>query len=250
MSNWEIVSEWLVTDAGAGWIVGILGLSATMYGQITKRRPTIVVCKEAGKFSLIEIDKKVKENIQVKYKSLDIENLSQIELELFNNGAKTIKNFKMDILFDKGTKILDVVTGKTTDITGKWTSKHNSLNLELPYLNSYSGHHTKLTVKILCDGTINSLEISGGGEGWSLKHKKLPTKKILKVRFALVSLLLLLEILASGLLNKSFFKFQKSDIVIMPLLVATYIFGFMWALPTLRSKRIFNIVNIFGNTTD
>ena len=45
------------------------------------------------------------------------------------------------------------------------------LIVSIPYLNSHKDHKDAIDLKIVCDGLLDPLDISGRGEGWSVKYK-------------------------------------------------------------------------------
>ncbi len=96
--------------------------------------------------------------------------------------------------FKKETKILDVVTDKTSDIIGTRHSNPSKILIKLPYLNSYKKHHSKLSMSLVCDGDIDTFYVNGGGEGWSLEHKKIPPELMLGL-VKQVFILLFIEII-------------------------------------------------------
>lgn len=244
MINWNNFKTWLWSDAGAGWIIGLLSflglILKAIYDYFKRKRPNIVICREIDRLSLIRISKKIKENIALVYKKSEVKNLSQVKIEFYNSGSATIKDLKIQVCFDKSTKVLDIVTTKTSDVLGTRNTAGNIINFELPYLNAYNDHHSKVGIDIVCDGNIENFYIKGGGEGWSLEHKKLPSQKEVRLRTLIVLLLsVVIEPIIFLILN-TVFKLQSRiflfdltfpivDILFLGVFMFTYIFGLLWA---------------------
>jgi hypothetical protein len=51
----QAIWDWLITDAGAGWVLGILGITWALYTWKKRERPGQVVVREVDKFRLLEI---------------------------------------------------------------------------------------------------------------------------------------------------------------------------------------------------
>ncbi len=229
--DWNAFKSWVFSDAGAGWVFGALTIITTVtITLIRRKRPNIIVCKEVDKFTLIKINRKVKENTLIKYKNSEIKDLAQIDLEFFNNGAETIKNLEIKISLPENTKILDVITNKTSDVVGKKIIGDNSIDINLAYLNSYNDHKSKASMSIVCDGDIRNIDVHGGGAGWSLKHKKLLSKEQVKRRVILVAFLLIVELVIYYLIRGRFFDFNFGDLFFYFIFFVTYMCGFLWAI--------------------
>jgi hypothetical protein len=242
MIDWSKVSEWFSSDASPGWIFGAISTTALIIGAIynfkKRKTPNVVICKDVDKFSLLKISRSVRKNIEVKYKKVTIQNLSRVEIEFYNNGTETIKDLIIQVIFSEKTKVLDVVTDRTSDVIDKKITTENIIKFEIPHLNSYRDHKSKVTVSIVCDGEIDNYSVQGGGDGWSLKHKKMADGKK-RIRYV-VSLLFLEPIMFFVLrwlfsFNNELFALNFSassvfDFTFLILFMLTYFGGGLWVL--------------------
>lgn len=125
--------NWLKSDSAPGWLFGIISTTISvavfLYQYINRKKPSIVICKEIDKVSLVRVSKKIIEKTKVSYNNYHVKNLSLVSLDLFNKGTETIKNLKIVIEFDKNTKILDIDTTKTSDLDYKKLANNNTTQL-------------------------------------------------------------------------------------------------------------------------
>lgn len=81
----------------------------------------------------------------------------------------------------------------------------------------------------MCDGNIDNIKVSGGGEGWSIKYEKALTNNQTKIRIFLVTIILMIEMLFLSRFNKPK-KWENIDTIEIIVTSITYLVGFAWAL--------------------
>ena len=125
--------EWLMSDAGAGWIVGILGLMLALISYLRRReQPSRVVIQEVSRTRLLDIRFIPRsENLRVLFTDhLGIEknigSLEQREFVLYNTGTTDILDaisVSLDLthrIVGKGNrwykKVTKMVVGKMTPL--------------------------------------------------------------------------------------------------------------------------------------
>ena len=59
--------NWLIGEAGAGWIVGILGIIGGIYAWRKRERPPRVVLQEVNSVNLLDIHPSQAEKLEVYY---------------------------------------------------------------------------------------------------------------------------------------------------------------------------------------
>jgi hypothetical protein len=87
--------DWFIGEAGAAWILGILGIIGAIYTWINRRRPKHIVLQETQRFSLLDIHHSLQERLTVFYKSrvdveeYEIRTLYQTEFIIYNSGTES-----------------------------------------------------------------------------------------------------------------------------------------------------------------
>ena len=174
---------WLLSEAGAGWIFGILVLLISIFARKKIQR---VVCKEIGVTSVVRIKEILQEKITIHFNDKPVENLAQIENEIYNEGTKVIKDVVLTFKYPQGTKILDVLPEKIE----REPIEDRQVRVRIPYLNPRRHKH-KVRATMIVDGTAENIQVTGGGEGWSIRSITLPTTTQLKSRLIIYSVLML-----------------------------------------------------------
>ena len=87
--------EWFIGEAGAGWVIGVLGLLGMLYTWRRRERPPKVVVPEIGKTRLLDLDPSEHEKLSVYYKDSAgedrrVQKLQQGEYAVYNNGTVDI----------------------------------------------------------------------------------------------------------------------------------------------------------------
>ena len=179
----KVFLDWLITEAGAGWIIGILGLIAGFYTWLRRERPPRVVIQEIENIRLLNVHPSQQENLSVHFvdergEAERIESLEQKELVIYNNGTKDIlqsielslavceedskKGFSgfWRLIFDDDAGISQVVCDNTENA---WTGVH----VEVPYLNSYPVHKHYVKAYLISERGVRLDLLKGVGKGWS-----------------------------------------------------------------------------------
>ncbi len=60
--------------------------------------------------------------------------------------------------------------------------KNNVAKLKISFVNPRRLHGTVFQAMILCDGNAEPIKVKGEGRGWSVRHKKIPTERKLRIR--------------------------------------------------------------------
>jgi hypothetical protein len=177
-------NEWISSAVGEGWIFGILSLVSAFIIIIIKRKPpNRIVVEEVRAEKLLEIPDSIKSKVQVHYNSNVITDIGKFEARIYNQGEDPIKAPNLQVNFKKNTVVLDYqFEGVNHKVCCVASIEENTLKVNIPYLNSKKSHKqiTKLTV--LLSGCPHATDISGGGEGWSVKFHgllhKMYTEKV------------------------------------------------------------------------
>ncbi len=148
-------------------VVGILQFAAGLlrdYGAL--RRGSYIVCTEQPQ--------------TVHPASSGTEEKHLVTLRLRNIGVNVIHNPEIDIAI-KGPKNVRV-TPKVSPATypplqdckhykSVVTGNPCVVSLKLDYINDFSKHQEQISLNLLCDKEVESLEIHGGGPGWSVQFR-------------------------------------------------------------------------------
>jgi hypothetical protein len=82
--------DWLITDAGAGWVLGLIGVVATFYAWRKQGRPTRVVVREIETIRLLDIHPSQHESVRVLYPNAQGTQTSITNLE-WNNSVTQLR---------------------------------------------------------------------------------------------------------------------------------------------------------------
>lgn len=200
--------DWLFSEAGAGWIFGIVSLIGLLLSLLLRKRPNRLVCKEVGRTSLVKIRKEVRDNIDVSFNNEPVKNLALVEMDIFNKGSEVIRDILLTVKFSKNTRILatsfKVVPENLTVTTDSIES--NQAKIKIPFLNPIRPHKHRIKANIVCDGDIEKYKVIGSGEGWSVQSLRFPSKKELERRTLIMFGVLFIEFL---LANFVYFPFVE-----------------------------------------
>jgi hypothetical protein len=167
--------EWLFSEAGAGWVFGLVSAAVLLISFIRRKRPQRIVVRELHRTTLVRIRPDVRRRIDVSFDGMRVNNLGELELEIVNDGSETIRDAHMTVTFPEGTRILE--TSQDQGMANIPLSIHheaNALRLSVPYLNAYRDHGHRLVVGILLDGASQDPSVRGSGDGWSVTHVRVP----------------------------------------------------------------------------
>lgn len=168
--------HWLYTNAPAAWISALIALTSLLVVLKKRKRAKRIVIQEVSRSSLIRIWPTVRRKIQITFDSRTISTLGQIDLELFNEGSEFIDTPELILTLPEGTRVLDTHTSPE-DATVECQIEQNKVSVRLPYLNPLQEHHQMIRLSLLVDGSTAPVRVAGGGQGWSLRHCRLPSPK-------------------------------------------------------------------------
>lgn len=165
--------NWLKTDAGAGWIFGLISTGVLLVTWLRRFQTKRVIIEEIAKRRPVSVSTHVRERIDVRFDNKKIERLSQLDLLLRNFHDHTVTDIAFTLKPPNGTKILEAVAA--ADPVGIDVSKtindDGEARIEVNYLKTARLHEDAIYVALLCDGPLEGFQCLGGGENWSLKFK-------------------------------------------------------------------------------
>lgn len=162
---------WLFSQAGAGWVFGVVSFLVLVISILYRRKGQHVVFCELETASLIDIRKEVRNRIKVNYDGREIHALGFIQGELFNPGFDVIKDCHITLSLRQPSQIIDVVAvSSLDDCTLATTIQDRIATIAVPFLNPYRGHRHTVVVAMTYDGDPEDVAILGSGAGWSLER--------------------------------------------------------------------------------
>ncbi|HEV2494377.1 MAG TPA: hypothetical protein VG204_15025 [Terriglobia bacterium] len=226
--DYHKIVDWLLSEAGAGWVFGGLSLFALMVNWFRQRRGQRIIYREVVKASVLSVRESFRERISVQFDNKPVKNLGILVVELFNRSSQAITDIGATLEFGEDTVILVCICEATPKITGfevATESSQNRLLLKVPYLNSIRQHGHKIKAYIVIDGSVHNVEPSGGGVGWSLHAVRIPTRRQVLKRAGLLFGLLIAGLAA---LNRFYnplierrFRIPANEFSLRVLLVAS-----------------------------
>jgi hypothetical protein len=198
--------DWLFSEAGAGWIFGIVSLIGFLLSLLLRKRPNRLVCKEVNRTSLIKIRKEVRDNIDVTFCKEHVKNLALVEMVIFNKGSDVIRDILLTVKFLKDTKVLSASLESVPENLEVTTDfiESNQAKIKIPFLNPIRPHKHRIKAIILCDGDIQKYKVIGSGEGWSVQLLRIPNKKESKRKFYIMSGIIFITFLLSTFVYSPF----------------------------------------------
>lgn len=188
---------WLFSEAGAGWIIGIVSLIGLLLSLLLRKRPNRLICKEVSRTSLVKIRKEVRDKIDVSFNNNPVKNLAQVEMDIFNKGSEVIRNILLTVKFSKTTRVLAKsfeVVPENLAVTMD-SIESNQVKIKIPFLNPIRPHKHRIKANIVCDGDTEKYKVIGSGEGWSVQSLRFPSKKELEKRRWKTTAALFIELL-------------------------------------------------------
>lgn len=181
----EQFSSWLYTNAPAAWISAVVATATLIFVLFTRKRPRRLVVREITSNSLVNIQNHVKRRIRVLFDGNPVKDLSQLDLDLFNQGSEPIVQAIIRISLPSGSKILHAEVNPPLD-SGSVELSDSTVVIRLPHINPHRDHAENRRISILADGKAEPISVSGSGEGWSVKHLPLPTKRQVLVGLVII----------------------------------------------------------------
>ena len=175
--------EWLLSDAGAGWVFGIISVIALIASYIhNRKKSSIIIIKELSKTSFINLSSKIKDRVSITYDNKLVDSIGYVKVEIYNDGFEVIKQPILTFSVPEEATILQIEVDTPVDnfeISSEIAG--NKAKVILPYLNPAKDHDHILRMSILMDGPVESLHTMGSGEGWSTRHyKTLEARRLLR----------------------------------------------------------------------
>jgi hypothetical protein len=222
----ELIS-WIFSPAGAGWVFGVVSLLALIITRGRDLRPRRVVVQELRRVEPISIRANLKDRIKITFDGNDVKSLGQIEASIFNEGKDTIKEPEISIEFPENIKVIDAtVSESSANGIAEWAG--NVAHLKFKFLNAKKEHRHIEKVSIITSGLIDRIKVTGGGEGWSVRHIHLPTAAEQRTasRRMLWSSIIFFVIMLADLLIARFLGIgmdevsPRANMVVLPLAIA------------------------------
>ena len=176
--------DWLIGEAGAGWIVGLAGLCLVVYGWLRRERAPRVIVQEVKRTKLLDIHPSQRESLKVFHTDEDekltaIEDLEQKDIVIYNDGsADIVEPVALRLQFNQPGSKPDQFPGfwrwvfddpayswEPVRVEGEDTSV--GVRVQLPYLNSYAVHHHYVRGYLISDRGLAVQLLDRVGKGWS-----------------------------------------------------------------------------------
>jgi len=166
--------RWFYTNAPAAWMSAVVAITTLIYVLRTRKRPRRLVVREAAKSSLVRIWTSVREKIGITFEGRSIKTLGQIDFELLNEGSEVIQRPVVTFTLPDETRILDTHTAPE-ELQAERQMESCKVTVKLPYVNPFHDHRQVISLSVLVDGPTSPVKVAGAGEGWSVRHKRLPS---------------------------------------------------------------------------
>jgi hypothetical protein len=170
--------NWLVGEAGAGWIVGLIGFLLSLYAWLHRERAPKIIVQEISNLRLLDIHPTQRENLKVLYLDSEdqrvcVEDLYQKEIVIYNNGTVDIQDpIQLEVGFHHAELAEEKSSGfwrLVSDDPGCTWEMRDPLTatITLSYLNSYPVHKHVVRVYLISDEEMEVELHEGMGKGWS-----------------------------------------------------------------------------------
>jgi hypothetical protein len=190
-------TKWLFSDAGAGWIFGLVSLIVLIISALRRKAIQRVIFQELSRRSLVLISEQIRNKINISFDNQPVENLSQLQANVINGGLDIIKEPTLKIYVPGAKKFLDVsIEGEFGSQSATFIVNDKNVEIKLPFINPVKQHSHRIIISLLMDGDMEGLQVRGNGEGWSIQHEMLGRrlKRHLKASLALYWLVCLVYI--------------------------------------------------------
>lgn len=172
----DTLARWFYTNAPAAWISALIATASLIFVLTSRKKPKRLVVREVRISSLVTIWASVRDQIKMSFAGMPINGLGQVELEIFNEGSEVIKDANLKVSFADDCKVLGLLIAPE-ELGARSLIHNNGISIVLPYVNPHREHKQTVTASIVVDGDPASLQITGAGEGWSLRRSTLPTER-------------------------------------------------------------------------
>jgi hypothetical protein len=170
--------RWFYTNAPAAWISAVIATVGFLLVLRSRKKPKRIIVRETKNTTLVTIWPSVRSNIELFYAGRKINNLAQVNVDIFNEGSEVIQRPSLAVVLPVGCNVLAAVLEPEEEGISHEINK-NKVTVLLPYLNPVGDHNHVWKLSILADGDTTKLTVSGGGEGWSVQHTTLPSGELL-----------------------------------------------------------------------
>jgi hypothetical protein len=176
--------EWLFSEAGAGWVFGIISLIAFIVTALKRTSPPKIVFKEISRQSLGIADSKERDRITMAFDDQPVDKLSRLRANVTNKGSEVVKDPIIKIRIPDEARFLDAsIDGEFGTQQTTIDIESNIITLRMPFLNPVKPHSHVGKVVLLVDGELDGLQVTGSGEGWFLEHdESMTSEKVLRRR--------------------------------------------------------------------
>jgi hypothetical protein len=172
----ETVLHWMQTNAPAAWISALIAIITCIFLLRSRRKPRRIVLREVRNTSVVSIWPTVRNKIKMTFEDKPIQSLGQIEGDIFNSGSEAIQHPTLTLTLPEESVVLGVLlTPDNSEAQCKFD--RNKIIIVLPYLNPVREHKQIVRLSLLTDGRTKIIDVTGGGEGWSVRHSPLPSPK-------------------------------------------------------------------------
>jgi hypothetical protein len=197
------IFEWLLSSAGAGWVFGLVSLLVLVARWVRDRSEQRLICSEGFHFVIASAGGR----IGVTYDGKPVKRLAAAGFDVTNAGLNPIKDIVLRLVFPAESVVLGAQCEnhpRTVDRenTAEWAG--NGLTVKIPYLNPYEAHRDRIHILATVDGETEGATVIGGGEGWSLAKRQLPSSGQLKLRQAVMLAVFAATILIAFLVYRPF----------------------------------------------
>jgi hypothetical protein len=197
--------NWLVGEAGAGWIIGLIGIIGAVYAWLKRDRPPSIVIQEVRRLGLLDVHPSQSDRIRVSYldkvgEECRIESLQQIELVIYNSGTRDVSE-TVDLVLTFRREIpggdsaaaqpigfwrlaFDDETCASGAVATDRSPHEESVRITIPYLNAYGIHHHFIKAYLMTEHSVLLHLVRGSGKGWSARLSTLDDFRTLRRRLA------------------------------------------------------------------
>lgn len=184
----ESFSRWLLGEAGAGWIIGIIGILGGLYAWTRREKAPKIIVQQVRSISLLDVHPSQSGSIRVAYldpthEPCGIESLHQTELVVYNTGTKdVVEPIELVITFHRKEAtngsigeneigfwklVFDDVGCKSETLLSNDEEVGQRALMTIPYLNSYSTHGHCVRAYLITEHSVELRLVRGTGKGWS-----------------------------------------------------------------------------------
>ena len=167
-------TDWLIGEAGAGWVFGLVSTTALIVTAVRRAKPSIVNVKEIGVRDPVVVRDHVAERVRISFDHETVPSLGQVDLEILNGGSEPIPASNIIVQLAPATMILDIFVKEGKEFV-EASAVDNNVLVEWNYLNPLKPHRQAVRISVLTTGDARVRRVTGGGQGWSVRHIPAPS---------------------------------------------------------------------------